>query len=137
MRAVQLALSFALAMTCAAARAELSEVPIRAATLAWQWHPDSLHELRLTMPNSASHRLSPEPGVRLLLRDGQSIAMRGERFGMTGWSFVLRGRTHRVGPMQLALTRGAAFEFALRDADGQDWLRLDHALPQADLRQRR
>jgi hypothetical protein len=131
MRAVQLALSLVLAMLCAAARAEVSEVLIRDATLAWHWHPDSLRELRLMMPKQTRYRLSPEPDLRLRLRDGQSIAMRGDQFDLTqAWSFTLRGRSHRVNPVHLVLTRGDAFEFALRDGDGQDWLRLDHALPQ-------
>lgn len=130
MRAFRFALSLAVAMTCAGVRAEVVEVPIRGATLIWQWHPDSLRELRLAMPERVVHRLSPGPDVRLQLRDGQSIAMRGDHFAMKDWSFRVRARKHGVGPTQLALTRGEAFEFALRDADGHDWLRLDHALPQ-------
>ncbi len=125
-------LSLGLMVLAGAVRAELVSVPIRSATLTLQWNADSLRELDLAVPKHlAVQPLQVRPDLRLVLRDGQSVALRGDAFGLADeWDFRVRGRRQRAGTMQWAVSRGEAFEFALRDADGQDWLHFDHAHPQ-------
>ncbi|MBL0028907.1 MAG: hypothetical protein IPO95_07525 [Rhodanobacteraceae bacterium] len=125
-------LSLVVMVLAGTVRAELVSVPIRSATLTLQWNADSLRELDLAVPKHlAVQSLQVRPDLRLVLRDGQSVALRGAAFGLADdWEFDVRGRRQRAGTMQWVVSRGEAFEFALRDADGRDWLRFDHAHPQ-------
>lgn len=114
------------------AHAEWITVPIRGASLELAWRGDSLRELGLGVPkHTGAQALQVPSGLALVLRDGQSVAVRGDHFGFAEpWRFDILGKRHRAGRMQFAITRGDAFEFALRDAGGQDWLRFHRAHPQ-------
>ena len=131
MRVIKLVLGLALAFAGALAHAEWTDVPLRSATLTLQWHEDSLRELRLSMPPAQALRLKPSADLRLVLRLGQSAAIRdGHLAADLPWSFALHGRPHAVGRVHLAVVGASGFEFALRDAEGREWLRFDHAHPQ-------
>lgn len=114
----------------ASAQAEIVSVPVRSATLELHGHADSLAELGLTAP-AFSAALKPDGELRLVLRDGQLVAMRGSRFELDRpWTLLRRGRKFEIDARLLEISRGDAFEFVLRDIAGREWLRLDRAHPQ-------
>lgn len=131
MRVMQRLLGLILSIAGVVAHAEWSDVPIRSATLTVAWHDDSLRELRLVMPDRREWRLTPSTGLRLALRHGQSAGMHEGHFAVDGpWAFVLDGRRHALAPVHLAVVGDHGDAFVLRDAEGRDWLRFDHAHPQ-------
>jgi hypothetical protein len=118
-------------LLCAGAvQAEIQVVPLRSAGLELQWHADSLAELGLEATPFAS-TLKPDGSLRVVLRDGQLIAMRGTLLELAAAPELRRqGRRFVLAARSLEIVDGDAFAFILRDREGRDWLTLDHAHPQ-------